>query len=60
MTRDRIYGSCEWRGRTFDLMDTGGIEPGTDSEILQFMRRQAKLALNWPTPLSWSPTSKWA
>ena len=43
VTRDRIYGSCEWRGRTFDLMDTGGIEPGTDSEILQFMRRQAEI-----------------
>ncbi|MFR8331915.1 MAG: GTPase [Oscillospiraceae bacterium] len=45
MTRDRIYGSCEWRGRTFDLMDTGGIEPGTDSEILQFMRRQAEIGI---------------
>ena len=41
VTRDRIYGTCEWCGRTFDLMDTGGIEPGTDNEILQFMRRQA-------------------
>ena len=45
VTRDRIYGSCEWRGRTFDLMDTGGIEPGTDSEILQFMRRQAEIGI---------------
>ena len=44
-TRDRIYGTCEWRGRTFDLMDTGGIEPGTDSEILQFMRRQAEIGI---------------
>ena len=43
VTRDRIYGTCEWRGRTFDLMDTGGIEPGTDSEILQVMRRQAEI-----------------
>lgn len=42
VTRDRIYGTCEWCGRTFDLMDTGGIEPGTDNEILQFMRRQAE------------------
>ena len=45
VTRDRIYGTCEWRGRTFDLMDTGGIEPGTDSEILQFMRRQADIGI---------------
>lgn len=45
VTRDRIYGTCEWRGRTFDLMDTGGIEPGTDNEILQFMRRQAEIGI---------------
>ena len=45
VTRDRIYGSCEWRGRTFALMDPGGIEPGTDSEILQFMRRQAEIGI---------------
>ena len=45
VTRDRIYGQCEWRGRVFDLMDTGGIEPGTNSEILQFMRRQAEIGI---------------
>ena len=45
VTRDRIYAPCEWRGRTFDLVDTGGIEPGTDSEILQFMRQQAEIAI---------------
>ena len=43
VTRDRIYGSCEWCGRTFSLVDTGGIEPGTDSEMLKFMRRQAEI-----------------
>lgn len=45
VTRDRIYGQCEWRGRSFDLVDTGGIEPGTDSEILRFMRRQAEIGI---------------
>ena len=45
VTRDRIYGSCEWNGRAFSLVDTGGIEPGTDSEMLQFMRRQAEIAI---------------
>ena len=45
VTRDRIYGTCEWNGRTFELIDTGGIEPSTDSEMLLFMRRQAEIAI---------------
>lgn len=45
VTRDRIYGQCDWNGREFSLVDTGGIEPGTDSEMLQFMRRQAEIAI---------------
>jgi len=45
VTRDRIYGDCEWNGREFTLIDTGGIEPTTDSEILLFMRRQAEIAI---------------
>ena len=45
VTRDRIYGTCEWCGRTFSLVDTGGIEPGTDSDMLKFMRRQAETGI---------------
>ena len=45
VTRDRIYAPCEWRGRSFDLVDTGGIEPGTDDQILAFMREQAEIAI---------------
>jgi len=45
VTRDRIYAECEWRNRSFDIVDTGGIEPGTDSEILMFMRKQAEIAI---------------
>ena len=45
VTRDRLYAECEWAGRTFDIVDTGGIEPNTDNEILQFMREQAELAI---------------
>ena len=45
VTRDRLYAEAEWRGRTFDLVDTGGIEPDTDSEILLFMRKQAEIAI---------------
>ncbi|MDF2838618.1 MAG: GTP-binding protein EngA [Evtepia sp.] len=45
VTRDRLYAECEWGGRTFDLVDTGGIEPDSDNEILHFMRRQAEIAI---------------
>ena len=45
VTRDRIYGECEWCGRHFSLVDTGGIEPDTDSEMQKFMRRQAEIGI---------------
>ncbi|MBR5533849.1 MAG: ribosome biogenesis GTPase Der [Ruminiclostridium sp.] len=46
VTRDRLYAECEWCGRTFDIVDTGGIEPGTTTEILAFMRKQAEIAIS--------------
>ena len=49
VTRDRLYAQAEWLGRTFDLVDTGGIEPGTDNEILSFMRLQAEIAIESAT-----------
>ncbi len=45
VTRDRIYGDCEWLGRNMLLVDTGGIEPYSDDIILSQMRRQAQLAV---------------
>ena len=45
VTRDRLYAEAEWRNRKFDLVDTGGIEPSADSEILAFMRQQAEIAI---------------
>ena len=45
VTRDRIYGECEWSGRKFSVIDTGGIEPKTDNFILKQMRMQAELAI---------------
>ena len=45
VTRDRIYGECEWRGRTFTVVDTGGIEPKSDDVILSQMRLQAQIAI---------------
>ena len=49
VTRDRLYAECEWCGRKFDMVDTGGIEPTTDSEILLYMREQAQIAINSAT-----------
>mgnify|MGYP004518489695 CR=1 FL=1 len=49
VTRDRLYAQCDWRGRTFDIVDTGGIEPGTDDQILAFMREQAEIAIQSAT-----------
>ena len=46
VTRDRIYGETDWNGRRFTLVDTGGIEPNTDSQILNFMREQAQIAID--------------
>ncbi|MCL2843431.1 MAG: ribosome biogenesis GTPase Der [Oscillospiraceae bacterium] len=46
VTRDRLYAESDWNGRSFDLVDTGGIEPTTDDEILLFMREQAEIAIS--------------
>ncbi len=45
VTRDRVYADCEWRGRSFLLVDTGGIEPRTTDMLLAKMREQAQLAI---------------
>ncbi len=46
ITRDRIYGETEWRGKRFIVIDTGGIEPKTDDLILSKMREQAQIAID--------------
>lgn len=46
VTRDRIFGDCEWRGKMITMIDTGGIEPKTDDIILSQMRAQANLAID--------------
>lgn len=45
VTRDRLYAKSDWNGREFDIVDTGGIEPVTNNEMLMFMREQAMLAI---------------
>lgn len=46
VTRDRIYGECEWRNRKVMLVDTGGIEPASKDIILSQMRTQAEIAID--------------
>lgn len=46
VTRDRIYGDCEWLNHKFLLVDTGGIEPNTSDVILSQMRTQAEIAIS--------------
>ena len=46
VTRDRIYHEVEWNGETFMLIDTGGIEPVTDSKLFVQMRDQAQIAID--------------
>ena len=46
VTRDRIYADCVWRGTSFQIIDTGGIEPVSEDIILKQMRRQAMLAMD--------------
>lgn len=45
VTRDRIYADCEWLGRHFMIVDTGGIEPFSEDTILKQMRLQAQIAI---------------
>ncbi len=46
VTRDRIYGDAEWLGKTFTIIDTGGIEPESSDIILKSMREQAQIAID--------------
>ena len=46
VTRDRVYAEASWRGRTFSLIDTGGIEPESEDIIISQMREQANIAIN--------------
>lgn len=45
VTRDRLYEDVTWSGKTFTLIDTGGIELKSDDEILKNVRFQAEIAI---------------
>jgi GTP-binding protein len=44
-TRDRVYGTAEWNGRTFTLVDTGGLELEPGTEIEERVQDQARVAI---------------
>src|SRR5215472_477567 len=46
ITRDRIYGTADWRGRTIEVVDTGGIIPNEKALIPQEILRQARVAID--------------
>jgi len=45
VTRDRIYGVCEWTGRSFSVIDTGGFDPGQTEGIWKEMKAQVVFAI---------------
>ncbi len=45
VTRDRIYADSEWLNTAFTMIDTGGIEPDSQDELLQQMKYQAEIAI---------------
>lgn len=44
VTRDRIYFDVEWQNKPFTVIDTGGIIPGDEDEIMLSIYDQAKIA----------------
>lgn len=46
VTRDRVYADATWKGKTFTLIDTGGIEPKSEDIIVSQMREQANIAID--------------
>ena len=46
VTRDRVHADTEWLGHPFTLIDTGGIDPRSDDELLSQMRAQAQVAMD--------------
>jgi len=53
ITRDRIYGEVEWSGKTFSLIDTGGIIPDDDAVIPANIFKQAGVAIDEAHVLVW-------
>jgi len=52
VTRDRHYGQCEWNGKTFTVIDTGGYVEGSDDVFEEAIRKQVKEALQEATVIA--------
>jgi GTP-binding protein len=53
ITRDRIYGEVEWKAKTFELVDTGGIVPDDEAIIPANIFKQASFAINQAQAIIW-------
>jgi len=53
ITRDRIYGDVEWKSKTFELVDTGGIVPDDDAVIPANIFKQAGFAIEKAQAIIW-------
>src|SRR6266567_8151493 len=53
ITRDRIYGEANWRGKQFAIVDTGGIVPDDDATIPANILKQAAVAIHEAQALVW-------
>ena len=58
ITRDRIYGAVEWKGKTFRLVDTGGIVPDDDAIIPANIFKQASHAIGEAQAIIWVVDSR--
>lgn len=45
VTRDRVYADTEWLNNKFTIIDTGGIDPGSQDKLLRQIRYQAEVAI---------------
>ncbi|MGI8812986.1 MAG: GTPase, partial [Pyrinomonadaceae bacterium] len=53
ITRDRIYGDVQWKSKTFELVDTGGIVPDDEAIIPANIFKQASFAINSAQAIIW-------
>ncbi len=58
ITRDRIFGEAEWLGRTFAVVDTGGIVPDDEAVIPANIFKQASNAINEAAAIVWVVDSR--